>query len=133
MNWFAAEAASARTASVAIDYDFASAGRFPCSGLVEEAALDHALALLRRYLDVSRREQEDLVPDPLHASVEPVGEAAGEVDQALGQLLVGALQVEDHRHRPLEAVGDLLGVVEAARDHQMHLHRWHCPDDAVHP
>src|SRR5438105_14683414 len=120
MNWFAAEAASAKTASVAIRSEFGSGRLNPRgSGLVEEAALDQPLAFLCRDLHVSRREQEDLVGDPLHPAVERVGEAAGEVDQALGELLVGPLQVQDHRHRVLEAVGDLLGVVEAARDHEM--------------
>ena len=56
-------------------------------------------ALLRRDLDVARREHEDLVGDPLHAAVERVGEAAGEVDQALGEVGVDALQVQDDRDR----------------------------------
>src|SRR4051812_21343844 len=83
--------------------------------LVEEAAaLEQARPLLGRDLNVSRREQEDLVGDPLHAAVECVGEAAGEVDQALREILVGALEVEDDRDRLLELVRDLLRVVEAA-------------------
>src|SRR5215831_1773844 len=90
--------------------------------LVEEAAvLEHARALLRRDLDVAGREQEDLVGDTLHAAVERVGEAAAEVDQPLRQILVGALEVEDDGHAVLEAVGDLLRVVEAARQDEMHL------------
>ena len=56
------------------------------SGLVEEALLDQPRALLGRDLDVARREQEDLVGDPLHAAVERVGQAGGEVDQALGEV-----------------------------------------------
>ena len=89
-------------------------------GLIEEAAaFEHAGALFRGDLDVPRREQEDLVGDALHAAVEGVGQPAGEVDQALGELLVGRLQVEDHRRRVLELVGDLLGVVEAARDDEV--------------
>ena len=83
------------------------------SGLVEEALLDQPRALLGRDLDVARREHEDLVGDALHAAVERVGEAAGEVDQALGEVGVGALEVEDDRDRVLELVRDLLGVVEA--------------------
>ena len=86
------------------------------SGLVEEAAaIEGAGALLGRHLDVARREQEDLVGDALHAPVERVGQPAREVDQALRQLRVGALEVEDHRDLALELVRDLLGVVEAAR------------------
>src|SRR5205823_15063764 len=66
--------------------------------LVEEAAaLEQARPLLGRDLDVSRREQEHLVRDALHAPVQRVREPAGEVDQPLRQLLVGALQVEDDR------------------------------------
>src|SRR2546423_3464517 len=84
--------------------------------LVEEAAaLEEACALLGRHFDVSRRQQENLVGNALHAAVECVGEAAREVDQALGEILVGALQVEDDRDRLLELVRDLLRVVEAAR------------------
>src|SRR5437667_236428 len=44
------------------------------SALVEEALFDELRALLRRDLDVARREHEDLVGDPLHAAVEGVGE-----------------------------------------------------------
>ena len=72
-----------------------------------------------RHLDVARREEEDLVGDPLHAAVERVGEAAREVDQPLRELLVGALEVEDHRDAVLEPVGDLLRVVEAARQDEV--------------
>src|SRR2546421_12934637 len=60
--------------------------------LVEEAAaLEQAGALLRRDLDVSRREQEHLVRDALHAPGQPVREPAGGVDPPLRQLLVGAV------------------------------------------
>ena len=59
-----------------------------------------------------RREQEHLVGDPLHATVQRVGQPAREVDQPLGQIGVGALEVEDHRDRVLELVGDVLHVVE---------------------
>src|SRR5690348_13455874 len=103
--------------------EFASGRTFPraCGlRLVEEAAaLEQPRALLGRHLDVSRRQQEDLVRDALHPAVEGIGQPAREVDQALGEILVGALQVQDHRDRVLELVRDLLGVVEAARDHEM--------------
>ena len=89
--------------------------------LVEEALLDQPRALLGRDLDVARREQEHLVGDPLHAAVERVGEARGEVDQALGEVGVRALEVEDDRDRVLELVRDLLGVVEALGDDQVDL------------
>src|SRR5215212_10199313 len=93
--------------------------------LVEEAAaLQEAGALLGGDLDVPGREQEDLVRHPLHAAVEGVGEAAGEVDESLRELLVGALEVEDHRRAVLESIGDLLCVVEAARDDEMDAHGW---------
>src|SRR5581483_3021940 len=91
-------------------------------GLVEEALLDEARLLLGRDLDVARREQEGLVGDLLHAAVERVGEAGGEVDQPLRQLPLRRLEVQDHRHRLLEAVRDLLGVVEAVRRHQVDAH-----------
>ena len=35
--------------------------------------------------------------------------------------MIGGLQVEDDRDRALELIGDLLGVVEVARDDQMDL------------
>src|SRR6266536_3806011 len=89
--------------------------------LVEEAAaLEQLRALLGGDLDVARRQQEDLVGDALHAAVEGVREPAREVDQALRELGVGALQVEDHRDLLLELVGDLLRVVEAARQYEVH-------------
>src|SRR5439155_11316448 len=85
--------------------------------LVEEPApLEQLRALLGAHLDVSRREQEHLVGDALHAAVQRVREAAREVDQPLRELRVGVLEVEDHRDRLLEAVCDLLRVVEAARE-----------------
>src|SRR6187549_427032 len=57
-------------------------------GRVEEAAaLEQACALFRRHFDVAWRQQEDLVGDALHAAVQGVREPAGEVDQALGELL----------------------------------------------
>src|SRR5207244_1115276 len=74
-------------------------------------------------LGVSRREQEHLVRDALHAPVERVREPAGEVDQPLRQLLVGALQIEDDRDAVLELVRDLLRVVEAPRQDEMDAHR----------
>src|SRR5262245_50561301 len=86
--------------------------------LVEEAALEDAGLLLGGDLDVLGSEQEDSLRDPLHAPAERVGHAGREVDQALGELAVRRLKVDDHRLRALELVGDLLGVVEASRrDH----------------
>src|SRR3954468_2696367 len=89
------------------------------SGLVEEALFDQPRALLRGDLDVARREHEHLVGDPLHAAVERVGQPAGEVDQALGEVGVDALEVEDDRDGVLELVGHLLGVVERLGDHEV--------------
>src|SRR2546421_237456 len=54
--------------------------------LVEEAPLEHPRPVLSRELDVARREEEDLVGDPLHPAVEGVREAAREVDQPLRQM-----------------------------------------------
>src|SRR3954451_1552565 len=94
----------------------------PAAGLalVEEALLDQFGALLGRDLDVARREEEHLVGDPLHAAVERVGEAAGEVDQPLGEVGVRALEVQDHRDPVLELVRDVLRVVEGLGDDEVH-------------
>src|SRR4051795_531673 len=102
------------------------------SALVEEALFDELRALLRRDLDVARREHEDLVGDPLHAAVQGVGQAAREVDEPLAQVVLDALEVEHHRDRVLELVGDLLGVVEALGDHQVHAHVAAPPVSAAH-
>src|SRR4051794_24564481 len=84
--------------------------------LVEEAAaLEQGGSLLGGDLDVAGRQEEDLVGHPLHPAVQRVGEATREVDQALRELRVRALQVEDHGDPLLVLVGDLLRVVEAAR------------------
>src|SRR5438105_8248478 len=123
-NSAAVEAASAISATLAPVTPMGRSSA-PAAGslrLVEEAAaLEHAGTFLGRDLDVVRRQQENAVGDPLHAPVQRVGEAAGEIDQPLGQLLVGVLEVDDHGHAVLEPVGDLLGVVEAARQDEMHL------------
>ena len=78
--------------------------------------------MLGGHFDVSRRQEEYLVGNALHAAVERVRETAGEVDQALREILVGALQVEDDGDRVLELVRDLLCIVETARDDEMHTH-----------
>src|SRR4029077_15450373 len=94
----------------------------PSLGLVEEAAaLEHPRAFFGGHLDVSRWQEEDLVGNALHAAVERVRETAAKVDEALRQLLVGALEIQDHRHAFLEPVGDLLRVVEAPRQDEMDL------------
>ena len=90
-------------------------------GLVEEAFVEQPRLLLGGHLDVARRQQEDLLGDPLHAAVQRVGQAGAEVDHPLGELVIGRLQVEDDRDLSLELVGDLLGVVEVARDDQVDL------------
>src|SRR5918912_1730761 len=108
-----------KLAETPIERTFGPGSAFPVLRLVEEAALEHARAILGRQLDVAGREEKDLVGDALHATVERVGETAGEVDQPLRQLGVSRLEVEDHGDAVLEAVGDLLGVVEAAREDQV--------------
>src|SRR4051794_30692731 len=90
------------------------------SGLVEEALLDELRALLRGDLDVARREHEHLVGDALHAAVEGVRQPAREIDQALAEVGLDALEVEHDRDLVLELVGDLLGVVEALGDDEVH-------------
>src|SRR4051812_38181791 len=89
------------------------------SRLVEEALLDELRALLRADLDVARGEHEDLVRDALHPSVERVRQAAGEVDEALGEIVVAVLEVQDDGDRLLELVRHLLGVVERLRDDEV--------------
>src|SRR6266702_2658144 len=91
------------------------------SGLVEEAAaLEQMRTLLGGHFHVSRREEKDLVCDALHAAVERVGEPAREVDQPLREILVGVLEIEDDGNGVLELVCDLLRVVEASRNDQVH-------------
>src|SRR2546429_9689293 len=127
MKLFAESIASASKVTVAVPPmgpPFDAGPGTPGLRLVEEAAaLEHAGAFLGRDLDVSRGEEEDLVRDALHAAVERVREPAGEVDQPLRQLLVGALQIEDDRDAVLELVRDLLRVVEAPRQDEMGAHR----------
>src|SRR4051812_45012619 len=82
------------------------------SGLVEEAAFHQHRLVLGGDGHAGRREQEDTVGNALHGAVERIRQAAGEVDQPLGQIGLGGLQVDDHRHLGLEAVRDLLRVVE---------------------
>ena len=60
---------------------------------------------------------------PGHVALEAVAEAAGEVDEPAGEVAVDTLQVDDHRLVTLEAVGDLLHVVEAGRRHDVGLRR----------
>src|SRR5437764_12248904 len=95
-NWFAADAASASSASVAIRSEFGSFVRTPgqASGLIEEAALDQPLALFRGVLHVQRRAEQHLLGHALHPSVEGVSEAAREVDQPPGLPLVDSVLVE---------------------------------------
>src|ERR671913_601621 len=81
--------------------------------LVEERPLGDALALLRAHLDVARREQEDPVGNGLDVAVERVGQARAEVHHPATQVAVDALEVQDHRLLALEAVREVLGVVEA--------------------
>src|SRR5450759_5008280 len=92
------------------------------SGLIEEALLDQPRSLLGGDLDGAGGEHEDLVGDALHAPVERVGEARGEVDEALCEVGVRALEVEDHGDPVLELVGDLLGVGEGLGHHDVPPH-----------
>src|SRR6201987_1989560 len=124
MNVSTLETASASSPNVA---EKPIPGRSPCTGvflcLVEEAALEHPRPVLGRELDVGGREEEDLVGDPLHPAVERIREPAGEGDQPLGELRVGGLEVEDYGDAVLESVGELLRVVEAAREDEVDTRR----------
>src|SRR3954469_13427448 len=91
--------------------------------LVEEAALEHPRAILRRQLHVARREEEGLVGNPLHAAVERIRETARKVDQPLRELRVGRLEIEDHGDAVLEPVRNLLSIVEAARQDEVDARR----------
>src|SRR6476469_8464981 len=93
------------------------------SGLVEEAALHQHRLVLGGDGHAGGRQQEHAVSDALHRAVKRVGQAAGEIDQPLGQIRLGGLQVDDHRHLGLEAVRDLLGVIVRPRDDQAYLRR----------
>src|SRR5215210_4312183 len=81
--------------------------------LVEERPLGDALALLRAHLDVARGEKEDPVGDGLDVTVERIGQAGAEVHHSAAQVAVDVLEVQDHGLLALEAVGAVLGVVEA--------------------
>ena len=72
--------------------------------------------------DVARGQHEDLAGDPLHAAIQRVRQAAGEVDEPLGELGVGALEVQHDGDRLLELVGDLLRVVEGLGDDEVDAH-----------
>src|SRR5215470_16052539 len=77
--------------------------------LVEEApALEQLCSLFGGDFDVPGCQEKNLVGDALHAAVERVRQPAGEVDETLRQLGVGALQIGDDGHSLLETVGDLL-------------------------
>src|SRR6266508_3887672 len=92
--------------------------------LVEEAAaFQETRALLCGNFDVAGRQEKHLVGNTLHPAVKRVRQAAGEVDQALREGLVGAMEIEDDGNRLLELVRDLLRVIEAARDDEMDAHR----------
>src|SRR5215218_3042499 len=80
--------------------------------LVEERPLGDALALLRAHLHVAWGEQEDPVGDGLDVAVERVGQAGTEVHHPAAQVAVDVLEVQDHRLLTLEAVREVLGVVE---------------------
>src|SRR3954449_7960774 len=97
------------------------------SGLEQPACLQPFLLLLRD-LHVARREEVDPIGDPRHRPSGRVGEPAREVDEATAQLGGDGLQVEDYRLVRLEAVADLLDVVEAARDDHVHPGRGRGPD-----
>ena len=62
----------------------------------------------------SRRDQEDRVRHPRHRAAHGVRQPAREVDEAALELLRHALEVQDHGLVLLDAVADLLGVVEPA-------------------
>src|SRR5215218_6212269 len=81
--------------------------------LIEERPLGDALALLRAHLHVARGEEEDPVGDGLDVAVERVSQAGAEVHHPAAQVAVYVLEVQDHRLLTLEAVREVLGVVEA--------------------
>src|SRR5690606_1981373 len=70
-------------------------------------------------LGAGRGQQEHLVGDALHVPLEPVAEAAAEVDETPRQGAVDALEGEDHRLVALEGVGHLLDVVEPGGVHDV--------------
>src|SRR5215216_4912422 len=83
------------------------------SELVEERPFGDALALLRAHLDVARREEENPVGHGLDVSVERVGQARAEVHHPAAEVAVDVLEVKNNGLLALEAVGEVLGVVEA--------------------
>src|SRR5471032_1487634 len=87
------------------------------SALVEEAARGRLwrLYFVRRHLDMSRGQQEDLAGDPLDGAVEAEHEACGEVHETLGVSVVQVGEVHDHRSAVTEALADVLGFVVGPR------------------
>src|SRR5215217_8066407 len=81
--------------------------------LVEERPLGDALALLRAHLDVARREKEDPVGHRLDIAVERVRQAGAEINHPAAQVAVDVLEVQNNGLLALEAVREVLGVVEA--------------------
>src|SRR5919112_1616980 len=80
--------------------------------LIEERPLGDALALLRAHLDVARGKQEDPVGDRLDVAVERVCQARAEVHHPAAEVAVDILEVQAHRLLALEAIREVLGVVE---------------------
>src|SRR3954462_2054011 len=84
----------------------------PCvSALVEEPALCDTGLVLRRDIDVSRRQQEHLLRHSLNAPMETEDESGGKVDKSLRVRVVHLRQIHDHRGALTEVFPDRTGRV----------------------
>src|SRR5882757_3884905 len=66
------------------------------SALVEESALCDAGLVLRRDIDVSRRQQEHLLRHPFNAAMKTEDETRREVDKSLRIRVVHLREIHDH-------------------------------------
>src|ERR1041384_698297 len=80
----------------------------PCcvSALVEEPALCDTGLVLRRDIDVSRRQQEHLLCHSLDAPVKTEHKTGGKVDKSLRIGVVHLRQIHDHRSALTEVFPD---------------------------
>src|SRR5581483_9677361 len=85
------------------------------SALVEEPTLGDAGLVLRRDIDVSRRQKEHLLRHPLDASMQAEDQSSREVYEALGVDVVHLGQIHDHRGAFAEMLPDGARLVVCAR------------------
>src|ERR687890_465346 len=85
------------------------------SALVEEPALCDAGLVLRRDIDVSRRQQEHLLRHPLDTAVKTKHQTGRKVDKSLRVRVIHLSQIHDHRGALTEVFPDGTGLVVGPR------------------